>query len=285
MCNIQIRLGDDIRVQKRNYKKLIEVFSTTGGYMQLISTVFTIITILTNKFEYEIKLINSLFNFYPSKRKISVKREFSKLYDFLNSSNYDKYLFNSPLTKIHKTEISHNYNNNVMLNNLNKNNNSIVVEHENIKKYNNSNNSNNEKANLNLNYSSKNGGEYKGNEDNKSNNKSKIGLIPCEIEINSPYINNINNKINIIKKTELKNIDYIIDKKITFSDNYLEKNIKINLLYYYCFSICRKDKNNIKLFNESITFYRKKMDIIHLFNIILLIEKYASKNENKILNK
>ena len=41
---------------------------------------------------------------------------------------------------------------------------------------------------------------------------------------------------------------------------------------------------DIKLFDVGISFYRKKMDIIHLFNIILLIEKYASKNESKILN-
>ena len=280
MCNVQLRLGDDIRVQKRNYNKMIEVFSTTGGYMQLISTVFTIITLLTNKFQYEFKLVNSLFNFYPNKRKISVKREFSKLFDFLDSSNYDKHLFNYPANKMHKTEISHNCTNNIMINHLNKNSSSIVVEHENIKKY----NKNNDKPILNLNDSAKNGEEYKNNEDNKSNNKSKIAFLPCEVEINSPYINNIDNRINIIKKNDLKHSDYIVDKKITLSDNYLAKNININLFYYYCFSTCRRDKNDIKLFNTSISFYRKKMDIIHLFNIILLIEKYASKNESKIPN-
>ena len=41
--------------------------------MQLISAVFTIITFFSNKLEYEIKLANSLFNFYPQKRKITIR--------------------------------------------------------------------------------------------------------------------------------------------------------------------------------------------------------------------
>jgi len=43
MCEIQFRLGDDIRIQKRSFMKMTEVFAITGGYMQLISTLFKII--------------------------------------------------------------------------------------------------------------------------------------------------------------------------------------------------------------------------------------------------
>jgi hypothetical protein len=84
--------------------------------------------------------------------------------------------------------------------------------------------------------------------------------------------------------TEPLEEENLIDNKIYLSDSYMPKNIKINTFYYYCFSHCRKDKEDIKLFDVGISFYRKKMDIIHLFNIILLIEKYASKNESKIPN-
>ena len=44
MCEIQIRINDDIRVQKRTYRKMTDVFAITGGYMQLISTIFSVIT-------------------------------------------------------------------------------------------------------------------------------------------------------------------------------------------------------------------------------------------------
>ena len=41
----------------------------------------------------------------------------------------------------------------------------------------------------------------------------------------------------------------------------------------------------MKLFNEGISFFRQKLDIIHLFNIILLIEIIASKYQYKINSK
>ena len=73
MCEIQFKLGDDIRVQKRSFMKMTEVFAITGGYMQLISTIFKIISVLNNKLSYEIKLVNDLFNIYPKEKKIKLK--------------------------------------------------------------------------------------------------------------------------------------------------------------------------------------------------------------------
>ena len=78
ICEIQIRMGDDIRIQKRTYMKMSEVFAITGGYMQLISTIFSVITFLVNKINNEIQLVNSIFNFYPKKRKISLKYQLQK---------------------------------------------------------------------------------------------------------------------------------------------------------------------------------------------------------------
>ena len=49
ICEVQIRMGDDIRIQKRTYMKMSEVLAITGGYMQLISTIFSIITFFINK--------------------------------------------------------------------------------------------------------------------------------------------------------------------------------------------------------------------------------------------
>ena len=60
---VQIRLDDNILVQKRTYTKLSEIFSRIGGYMQLINTVFLFISLLINKIDAELKIINSIFNF------------------------------------------------------------------------------------------------------------------------------------------------------------------------------------------------------------------------------
>ena len=65
-----IKLEEYIYLQKREYIKMSEVFSITGGYMQLISTIFMLITIFTKNINIEKKILNKLFNFNIKQRKI-----------------------------------------------------------------------------------------------------------------------------------------------------------------------------------------------------------------------
>ena len=58
----EIKLEDNIYLQTRTYTKMPQVFSITGGYMQLIYTIFGIIVLLSKKLSIERKLLNSLFN-------------------------------------------------------------------------------------------------------------------------------------------------------------------------------------------------------------------------------
>ncbi len=48
--------------------------------MQLISTIFTILTFLTKTIIHQLKLVNDLFEFYPKQRKISLKYDLQKLF-------------------------------------------------------------------------------------------------------------------------------------------------------------------------------------------------------------
>ena len=57
---VQIRLADNVLVQKRTYTKISEIFSRIGGYMQLMNTVFLLISLLINKLDAELKIINSI---------------------------------------------------------------------------------------------------------------------------------------------------------------------------------------------------------------------------------
>ena len=81
---IQIRLDDYITVQKRTYMKLPEVFSKIGGYMQIISTIFSIISIVINKIGPEIKILNGIFNFNIKKNKIMMKINSLKDFNLIN---------------------------------------------------------------------------------------------------------------------------------------------------------------------------------------------------------
>ena len=278
MCDIVFKLGDDIRIQKRSYNKITRVFSVTGGYMQLISAVFTIITFFSNKLEYEIKLANSLFNFYPQKRKITIRKE------TLNSAKMRKYSFIN--NNVNKLDIFHNFRKSIIENNINRSINDSIMEKENKMK--------NSKKDINIGFTSnisdlkfiKNNNNPKNDINNKSkinidtldgknkssNNMSKITLLPNQINKMDACSSNINKQFNIIKNIENKQDKYIRDKNMRFRDNYKPKNIKMNMCYYFCFSFFKKDKINIRLFNEGVSFYRQKMDVIHLFNIILLFE-------------
>ena len=64
-------------------------------------------------------------------------------------------------------------------------------------------------------------------------------------------------------------------------DEESDKNIHLNFLNYYCCgNICRM-KKHIDLFNLGISLYRKRMDIINVFTLLLLTEKTILKLENK----
>ena len=281
MCEIQFKLGDDIRIQKRSFKKMTEVFAITGGYMQLISTIFKIISLLNNKLSYEIKLVNSLFNIYPKEKKISLKY---KIQTKLNQSFENKTNFSLYRTK--KVNFSP-YSNEQEIHGIDRNSvNKLNINDYLIKSIKIENNYDDmyKSQNIKISKSSKSPTEenkiqYSENLKDSSliyenKNKSKINLLNLGINFNSI---NINNQIKKnVSKNSIKQKDYIFEEKSDIKGT----NINMNVLYYYCISKCKSEfsKGDIYLFNLAISFYKKKMDIIHLFFIILLIEKISKYN-------
>jgi len=279
MCEIQIKIGEDIRVHKRSFMKMTEVFAVTGGYMQLISTIFKIISLLSNKLGYEIKMVNSLFNIYPKSNKIKLKY---KLQDTLNDRKEKLSTKQFSLYRIKKTTLSSN-NNNIAIHGIDKNSvnrlniNDVLV---NSIKFDNHLNSNSPSPNLYKNSRSsktvteENKSPYDDKMKDSSNhyignkNKSKISLL--NLGINFINNNNFYNKsINDIKN---KNIFTETSEECHIKS----KRVKMGVLYYYLFSRCKNSKEELNLFNLAISFYKKKLDIIHLFCIILLIEKISN---------
>lgn len=276
MCEIQIRMSDDIRIQKRTYRKMSEVFAITGGYMQLISTIFSIITFLSNKIDHEVRLVNSIFNFYPNQKKVTLKHKLQKFYighDLKNNKNYS-------FSKVRNESISMSNKRNSIIN-VNKKNVfqvysnevsspsiGIIRKKENVHNGKFSESSSKDKENSNY----MNVKNERASSNNESN-KSKIAFLTFGMNSNSPHKKrNIFNKSLIIKKKE--SIAGIKNRK---------KSLEFSPIDYYCFS---KFKNNeeIKLFNLAIAFYKQKLDVIYLFHIILLFEKLLGANKANIIN-
>ena len=257
LCVVQIRLDDIIHVQNRSYKKLPESFSIIGGYLQILSTIFTFISIIISKLNLEVKIMNDLFNCDFKGNKITIKirtlKDFASLKnkDYMKR-NYSKKLFFYRKFRSNKIDISFNNsfskqlligkNNNPSLPSLNKVSNKKIYN----------------------------------TFDHNNKNNNDITIINPKIFDNNFYKNKIylhplrcNN--NIIDK----NNDNTKDNKN--SNNNIINNstdiLKVNIMDYYCFAKCCKKSQKIELFELGINLYRKRMDIINVFTILLLTEK------------
>ena len=51
------------------------VFATAGGYMQMLNTFFSLLSIIPNKFFYDNIIINNLFDYNIKKNKIIIKNK------------------------------------------------------------------------------------------------------------------------------------------------------------------------------------------------------------------
>ena len=117
----QLKLDDNINVQTRSYVKIPEIFSTIGGYMQLMNTAFLLFSIIVNKFNLELKILNSIFKFNLKKKKIIMKLQKLNDWEDMRISS-----IHSPTVNFKKmTNISHRLD---LLDNKSKN--SLIKENE-----------------------------------------------------------------------------------------------------------------------------------------------------------
>jgi hypothetical protein len=251
-CITQLKLDDTIIIQKRTYTKLSEVFSHVGGYMQLMNTVFSLLALIINKFQMEIKLLNSIFNFNLNEKKMSLKLK-SLDHNPLSQLNSDKNLFFSTKKTLNVFN-SLDFDNNKSKNRL------CLLD----------NNCSNISSVLNM-----------------SDNKI---IVNDNVSKGKMTKNSIIQKKNENCKKSLKsnecfpkiNINY--DKEIKNNTIVYKEHIKLNLLDVLCHKHNAKKKKNIELFRLGDSFYRKRMDIVHVFTLLIVIEKSLIKKNDKKKN-
>ena len=268
----QLKLDDNINVQTRSYIKIPEIFSTIGGYMQLMNTAFLLLTIIVNKFNLELKIINSIFKFNLKKKKLIMKLQKLNDYDDLHISNISN--IHTPVVNFKKMKnITQHLD---LLDNKSKN--SLMKE--------------NEINNISLlNFS-----ENKKDLDN--NNKNKITILKKHkrksnaLPIENSKIENTKDKMS--KKNLRLSQDHIkengtnFNKKNIFNElSYKDFNDKIELNmfdYCCCHLVYEKRHKIIELYNITNSFYRKKLDVVNVFNLLLLIEKNLLKNNSEFVH-
>ena len=261
ICKVEIRLSDNIHVQRRSYKKMSSVFTITGGYMQVLYTFFMLLSFIPNKFTLEKIIVNSLLNidFTNNKKKTDIYNNIkhnSLFYEQAKKKNKNKNKVEIPTTSFKMEE--NNKNNTNSFNNYHGELENIVKirrKNQKIKDFYNS----SEKG---KNVSS----------DFKINNISKIEMIPKNSEINFSNID----KISGSKNNNSNKYIFSYPKEHSFFNNARKKGIKkinFSIFDYYCIGKCLNKKKKIELFNKGCTLYREEMDIIHIFRHLLDMEK------------
>lgn len=270
----QLKLDDNINVQTRSYVKIPEIFSTIGGYMQLMNTAFLLFSIIVNKFNLELKILNSIFKFNLKKKKIIMKLQKLNDWEDMRVSS-----IHSPTVNFKKmTNISHHLD---LLDNKSKN--SLIKENE-----------INNISYLNL-------SENKNDAENKSKSiilkkiKRKSNALPFENSKmeHSNKISKKNLNLNLRNtqdhhKENGTNYNLLNSKKNNFFNEMSYKdfndNIELNMFDYCCCHLIHEKRHKIiELYNIANSFYRKKLDVVNVFNLLLLTEKNLMKNNNEFV--
>jgi len=268
----QLKLDDNINVQTRSYIKIPEIFSTIGGYMQLMNTAFLLLTIIVNKFNFELKIINSIFKFNLKKKKLIMKLQKLNDYDDLHISNISN--IHTPVVNFKKmTNITQHLD---LLDNKSKN--SLMKE--------------NEINNISLLNFSEDKNELDNNNKNKitilKKHKRKSNALPIENSKMENTKDKMSKKNLRLSQDHIKENGTNFNKKNFFNElSYKDFNDKIELNmfdYCCCHLVYEKRHKIIELFNITNSFYRKKLDVVNVFNLLLLIEKNLLKNNSEFVH-
>ena len=262
---VQFKLDDTILIQRRIYTKISEIFSRIGGYMQLINTVFILLSSVINKINSSLKIINSIFKFNIKGNKMILRfHPINELNTIIKSrsSNYLIFSSKNSIENIKQLEYFNKSKNDLI---SRENDYSHVSSFFNI--------SENKKMSI--------------NEHHKHNkNSNQINIIPFENEkINTKNSNSITSdkrqKLESMifnNKESLKKNDNYREKKETYNIRDFNERIDLNVFYYLLCNRSRRKNNLLELYNLGNNYYRKKMDIVHVFTLLSIMEKILSKH-------
>ena len=275
ICIVQLRLEDTIFIQKRTYTKISEIFSRMGGYMQLLHTIFSLLSLLITKFDSELKIVNGIFNFNLEKNKMALKFQSLRDFDSINLPRYNKNLIFSSRKSVKNNKNPDSQNKSsknivIMGSNI-----SSILNVSNLKKFDDC-----QSSKLEINKNKNKEISFFGSPDlsNKLSRIKKSKFSKYKNDINSLNLYNINNIDNNNNNNNINKINIITNKKESNNNlNEFNDHINLNILDYLCKRNSIHKKTHFGLFNLGISFYKKRMDLMHVFTLLLITERILLK--------
>ena len=285
IVDVTIALSEQELTQKRTYPKLIEVLGDVGGLMEVVFSMFRILSMFLTETLYETSIINHLFAFDLDKKIIVIKEKRKRKRETEYSMNQSPKIY-SPIdaTKITRRNSTLYINDEISFNTKNK-----INEEDAIKsKQTNENIMMLVKAKKKRKKKIKCKTLFHNSSMMKSDSNNKIQSLniastkkEIENEIKANFDGNLSekNKINKNepeKENEIKDYTRETEKK---SQNSNKRRVikKINhnkFCLYLCFCCVRKRKNveNV-LIDEGMKIITEKLDLMNLFKILYKEEK------------
>ena len=249
ICDLTIKLAEDVRIQRRVYTKFVTILGDVGGFMEVIFTLFRIVSSFSVDILYEISLVNHLFKFNPKKKEILLR---------INEGDGSSIDF-----KEKEVEVVNSKNNYTR-----KKTKGLTVKQSiyNIK-YNNDKNS----LNLSSSKSKTNLPDIEIESNRAIFGKNKLGISQNKKLEKNININNTNNQNN--NKGQQNNKNYLNKVRLNRACVYL----------WFCFVRRRNILDNI-LLDEGMDFISKRLDIFNIFEKVYKAEIRNEKLNNKIIS-
>ena len=276
IITIDFELDEITHIQKRVYTKISNILSLVGGYMQLMNTIFSLLSIISSRLIPELKILNAIFNFNIKQKKMTLRihsiRDFNtkvfkrSLYVPLDNQFFSS---NNNLNKSNLIDNNENKNANMSRNSL------IQIENNSSQNI-----LNNQKRNSLViirekpNENSKDSSNSRNRKLSFFNNNQNIHLSKDKIN-NTNISNNNNNHKNYIYRVGSFYPKLMATEKKSSTNNLSEfkEQLDFNMFdYYFCRKLSRK-KNYIDLYKSGLSLYKKRMDIVNVFSLLLFSEK------------
>ena len=296
-CHVSIQLTEQILTLKRSNTKLTEVLGEVGGLMEVIFSLFRIISSFLTDNLYEQALVNNLFTFDLDKKIIKIKEK-KKNKNF--PENEDIKIYNNTLKPSPTfTQKTININDDQAINtrnklyDLNSNNTNPNTNNDNLLISRNIKSPKKKKMKSKMNFSSNLG------KSSSSSVKSKFIFVNKNEDENNIYkekdleSNNINNNnIVVSNPNEAKDNEKEKEKETVkdFNERKIVDKIKISKWKTCCCFLCARRFRNIQniLLDEGMRLIMEKLDILYFFKKIIMEDKvqesYDFKNIELIMS-
>ena len=266
LTDVTVQLSAKVLTTKRSNTKFIDILGDVGGLMEVLSSVFNIISAFIADLLYDIDIVNTLFSFDLARKVVKMKTNKNEI---INVSEQDEInIYNKNKDKKNVTNIKFR----LSPDNLedNKSNSKMIVTHnvEQVKLR--------KKRNLKYNRTIS-SAKNLSKEDNKKKNEANKYHINTINENNKNNKNNEFDKNTILSNNLMMQSDNIKEKKrkeIGITNDIIDE-IKINkffIVFAFCCIRKRKNVNNFVL-DEGLNIISKRLDVLNIFKRLYFDEK------------